>query len=53
LVTGHDLLALGFAPGPALGALLREVEELQLEERLRTRAEALDHARQRLSRLKM
>jgi len=50
LVTGHDLLALGFAPGPLLGQVLREVEELQLEERLRSRDEALAYARAQLAR---
>ena len=47
LVTGNDLLALGYSPGPALGAVLREIAELQLEERLATRAEALAVARRR------
>ena len=49
LLTGHDLLALGFKPGPAVGQVLREVEELQLEERLKSREEALEHARRRLA----
>ena len=48
LVDGHDLLALGFTPGQLVGAVLREVAELQLEERLPSRAAALDYARQRL-----
>ena len=48
LVTGHDLLALGFKQGPLLGHVLRELEELQLEERLQSRNEALAYARQRL-----
>jgi poly(A) polymerase len=48
LVTGHDLLALGFAPGPLLGQVLRELEELQLEERMQSREEALTYARRRL-----
>jgi putative nucleotidyltransferase with HDIG domain len=45
LVTGHDLLALGLAPGPRLGEILRAVEDAQLEGRVRTREEALDLAR--------
>ena len=49
LLTGHDLLALGFTPGPTVGKLLREVEELQLEERLQSREEALQYARERLA----
>jgi poly(A) polymerase len=48
LLTGHDLLALGLKPGPLVGQILREVEELQLEERLKSRAEALEFARTRL-----
>jgi putative nucleotidyltransferase with HDIG domain len=48
LLTGHDLLALGLKPGPMVGKILREVEELQLEERLKSREEALAHVRQRL-----
>ncbi len=49
LVTGHDLLAIGFTPGPLVGAVLREIEELQLEERLPSREAALTYARQRLA----
>jgi poly(A) polymerase len=48
LLTGHDLLALGLTPGPTVGQILREVEELQLEERLKSRAEALEFAKSRL-----
>ncbi|MGD1017846.1 MAG: CCA tRNA nucleotidyltransferase [Verrucomicrobiia bacterium] len=49
LLNGHDLLALGLTPGPMVGQILREVEELQLEERLKSRAEALDFAKSRVS----
>jgi poly(A) polymerase len=49
LLTGHDLLALGLKPGPLVGTILREVEELQLEERLRSREDALAYARDRIS----
>jgi putative nucleotidyltransferase with HDIG domain len=49
LLTGHDLLAMGLKPGPLVGKILREVQELQLEERLRSREEALQHARRRLA----
>ncbi len=48
LLTGHDLLALGLKPGPLVGQILHEVEELQLEERLKTREEALEFAKTRL-----
>jgi tRNA nucleotidyltransferase/poly(A) polymerase len=49
LLTGHDLLAMGMKSGPEMGALLREARELQLEEKLKTRDEALTWARQRLA----
>lgn len=49
LLTGHDLLALGLKPGPIVGKILREVEELQLEERLKSREEALQYATQRVA----
>ena len=49
LVTGHDLLALGFTPGPLVGAVLREVADLQLEEQLQSPAAALAYAKQRLT----
>jgi poly(A) polymerase len=51
LITGHDLLALGLRPGPLVGRILREVAEAQLEERLRSREEALAFARQRVGEL--
>jgi poly(A) polymerase len=41
LVTGRDLLALGWKPGPRIGAILEEVQTLQLEGGLATREEAL------------
>jgi poly(A) polymerase len=47
LVTGHDLLAMGLKPGPLVGQILREVAELQLEERLKSREEALAFVQQR------
>jgi poly(A) polymerase len=51
LLTGHDLLTLGLMPGPKVGQILREVEELQLEERLKSRAEALAYAHKRVAEL--
>ncbi len=41
LITGHDLMERGWAPGPALGEILTEIQDLQLEGRLATREEAL------------
>ncbi|MGD0060922.1 MAG: CCA tRNA nucleotidyltransferase [Verrucomicrobiia bacterium] len=49
LLNGHDLLALGLTPGPRVGQILREIEELQLEERLKSRAEALEFAKSRVA----
>jgi poly(A) polymerase len=49
LLNGHDLLALGLTPGRRVGQILREVEELQLEERLKSRAEALDFVKSRVA----
>ena len=40
LLTGHDLQALGYRPGPLLGKILAELEEAQLEGVIRTAEEA-------------
>jgi poly(A) polymerase len=42
LLTGHDLLAAGYAPGRDIGRLLTAVQDLQLEGTLTNRQEALD-----------
>jgi poly(A) polymerase len=44
LITGHDLLAAGFRPGPELGRVLDTVEDAQLEGRISSREEALELA---------
>jgi tRNA nucleotidyltransferase/poly(A) polymerase len=41
-----DLLALGLAPGPRLGAMLRTIEDAHLEGRIADRSAALELARQ-------
>lgn len=41
LVNGHDLLQLGFARGPQLATMLREVEDAQLAGRFEKRQDAL------------
>ncbi len=41
LVTGDDLIALGYKPGPPFHAILEAVEEAQLSGKLATREEAL------------
>ncbi len=40
LLGGNDLLALGYAPGPQIGDILRALEEAQLEGEVGTRDEA-------------
>ncbi len=42
LITGHDLIALGFEPGPLFREMLSSVEDAQLEGRISTREEALE-----------
>jgi hypothetical protein len=41
LVTGHDLMALGWKPGPQFGPMLEAVQTAQLEGTLTTKEEAL------------
>lgn len=43
LVTGRDLLALGWRPGPVIGQILDTMQTLQLEGSLTTREAALAH----------
>jgi poly(A) polymerase len=45
LVTGDDLLEMGFLPGPEFKTILQAVEDAQLEGLLRTREEALAYVR--------
>jgi poly(A) polymerase len=47
LITGRDLIAEGYQPGPAFGEMLAAVEDGQLEGFLRTREEALAFVRSR------
>lgn len=46
LINGHDLIGLGFEPGPAFSEILNSVEEQQLEGNLKTREDALAYVRQ-------
>jgi poly(A) polymerase len=41
LLTGHDLIAAGYQPGPRFQQILQAVEEAQLENRITSREEAL------------
>jgi poly(A) polymerase len=47
LVTGDDLIAAGYQPGPVFGTMLRAVEDAQLEGALRTKDDALALLRER------
>jgi poly(A) polymerase len=46
LVNGHDLIAEGFQPGPALGKILEAIQNAQLEGTIRNREEGLALARE-------
>jgi poly(A) polymerase len=48
LLTGKDLIALGMKPGPALGALLAEIRDKQLQDELKTPRQARAWAKKRL-----
>jgi poly(A) polymerase len=48
LLTGDDLIKLGVKPGPALGTLLAEIREKQLQDELKTKAAALKWAKAKL-----
>ncbi|MCX6356461.1 MAG: CCA tRNA nucleotidyltransferase [Candidatus Aureabacteria bacterium] len=41
LVSGHDLIVIGYPEGPLLGRILKALEEEQLENRVTTRDEAI------------
>ncbi len=41
LVTGNDLIAAGYHPGPAFAKILTAVEDAQVESRIQTREEAM------------
>jgi len=47
LVTGDDLIAAGYAPGPRFREILEAVEDAQLDGRLLSRAMALEFVKQR------
>ena len=48
IVDGNDLLALGFAEGPALGRILQEIREKQIAGEIERREQALEFARRAL-----
>ena len=47
LLTGADLIAAGYEPGPRFTEILRAVEDAQLEGRVRTAGEAMELVRRR------
>jgi poly(A) polymerase len=51
LVTGHDLIAAGYEPGPAFARMLAAVEDAQLEGQVRTAEEAMSLVRGRFPNL--
>ena len=46
LISGHDLIAAGYSPGPRFTEILGAVEDGQLEGRLRSREEAMQFVRE-------
>jgi len=44
VLTGDDLLAMGFRPGPEFARILRGIEDAQLEGQLKTKEEAKEYA---------
>ena len=51
LVSGDDLIAAGYAPGPRFKEILSLVEDAQLEGRLQSKESAMDYVRQEFPRL--
>jgi len=49
LLTGKDILDLGYAPGPIIGKILVEVEEAQLNGELHSRGAAISFVRKKFS----
>jgi tRNA nucleotidyltransferase/poly(A) polymerase len=47
LVRGNDLVRLGLEPGPLFGKILRDVYDLQLDEKVKTRREAVSYIRKK------
>ncbi len=49
LISGKDLIELGYKPGPVFGKILGEVYDLQLEEKLGSREEAMEWVKNNFS----
>jgi poly(A) polymerase len=50
LLSGHDLIEMGYKPGPRFGEILGAVEDAQLEGRIASRADAIDFVHRRYPR---
>ena len=50
LLSGEDLIALGYQPGPQFGEMLSAIEDAQLEGRLKSREEAQEFVRREFPR---
>ncbi|MGQ9678400.1 MAG: HD domain-containing protein [bacterium] len=50
LVTGDDLIALGMKPGPAFKVILQELEDLQIEGKIKTKEDGLEYLKTSLAR---
>jgi len=46
LITGNDLIALGFKPGPIFSKILETIKDEQLEQKISTKEEALKRAKE-------
>src|SRR5262249_16944822 len=49
LLKGDDLISMGMKPGPAMGTLLAEIREGQLQDELKTPAQARRWVRKRIA----
>jgi tRNA nucleotidyltransferase/poly(A) polymerase len=49
LITGHDIMALGYSAGPKVGQILRQIRLKQVEGEIKTREEAIAFLRERFS----
>jgi tRNA nucleotidyltransferase/poly(A) polymerase len=49
LITGHDVIALGYCPGPRVGQILSLIRQKQVEGEIKTREEALHVLRDEFS----
>jgi poly(A) polymerase len=47
LLTGRDLIEAGYKPGPLFGKILAEIEDMQLDGKLSTREDAMEHVKAR------